>query len=597
MNLEDLGLDEGLLRALQARGADTLYPFLEKTVHHVNGKKESVSAQVRTGSGREFLYMVPLLQWLLTEGAGERALVVLTSDQDVASARSQTQALAEAVGIPVHAVGRDPDPADAAAPLSMGAAEVLAGRQEEGTLDLKGYRFLVVDGAERFTESPRSAQIRKLRSFLAPSRERRTIVFAEKLGIKEQTLALDLADAPTELYLEEEAEKVKHVPQATWYVATDSKMKLLLGVLSREARAPAAVFCNLRESAEETARRLSANGRKVEFILGNLPRPRKETILSQARSGELEAIVLTDEGAQGLPRGVFPLVVNYDIPLEGEPYLERLRLLDVSVEGARVVNFACDRYVYGIPAVEQFMGISLGAVQADEALFAAEDRSAGMAFGRGRGSGGGAPRERDNRRSRGNDRDYRRDRNERGRDGDPRNQESIRAGIAELTGVNLGGSGARNRPPESPSPRERQGPDRSFRNDGQGRGGRRSKHGRRGGSQGGPSRAAGPSPQSSFPDPYAIPMEERMRLYREKYGKRLTEDKPPKPAGRKKGRRRRGGAPGSKGAPDAAGEGMEGRGEAVDRPPEAHGDDHPGPEAAGSRIGRFFGALRKEKDE
>ena len=639
MNLDDLGLHEGLLHALEARELDTVYPFLEKTVNHVNRRKESVSAQVRMGSGRELLYLVPLLEWLLSEDSEGRALVILPTDQDVASVKGRAEPLAAAAGIPVHAVGHDPDPADSSSRLSVGAADVLSVRQEEGTLDLAGFGFVVVDDLSRFMESPHTGAVRRVNAHLRPARERRTVLFSERLGIKEQTLALELADAPAELYLEEEAEKAKHVPQATWYVAAENKMRLLLGVLGPEVQGPVAVFCNLKESAEDVVRRLAVNGRRAEHILENLPLSRKEAILARASSGDIDAVALTDDGARGLPAGSFRLLINYDIPLEGEPYLERVRFLDASAAGARIVNLACDRYVYGIPAVEQFMGISLGAVQVDESLLAPVDKSAGMATSRGgppqgsrntwrgdrpmgRGREDRPPREGSP--DRGPDRrgsgsphrgegGFRRD--GRGREGDPRNQESIRAGIAELTGVNLGGSGARAQAAGNPPPREREVPDRGSRPEGSGRG-RRNKHGRRGPPGPGTPHAKGPVSQPSFVDPYSLPMEERMRLYKEKYGKHLSENPTPRSADRKKGRRRRGksagGQPGagpSTGSPEAADRGGKpgaavppgkpnnrgGSGSPSGPPAPAPGPSQSsgGEESKGGFIGRLFGGARK----
>lgn len=613
MNLDELGLHEGLRRALEAREPDASYPFLEKIVDHVNRRKESVSAQVRIGAGRELIYLVPLFEWLLTEDPSGRGLVVLPSDQDVAAASSRAAALAEALGLPVHTLGRDPDSADASARLAMGSAEVLSVRQEEGSFDLSQFGFVVVDGLSRFTESNFSGTVRRVNNRLRPPRERRTILFTERLGLKEQTLALELADAPAELYLEEEAEKTKHFPQTTWYVPGEHKMRLLLGVLGSEFRGPVAVFCNLPESAQEVARRLSANGKRGEALVETLPPPRRDALLARARSGEIEAVALTDESARGLPRGSFRLVINYDIPLEGEPYLERIRFLDAASPEARILNFACDRYVYGIPAVEQFMGISLGAVQVDESLFAPADKSAGTGAGRsvrprddrngwrGERTREGGPDRGPDRRGPGprprNEGGFRRDGRGRDRDGDLRNQESIRAGIAELTGVNLGGSGARNRPQESPASRDREGPDRGPRPEGQDRGNRRNKRGRRGPSGGSSPRGAGPVTQPSFADPYSLPMEERMRLYKEKYGKHLAENPEPKAPGRKKGRRRRGKHPGTPGAgraesapgsEPAAGDGTR----TAATPPPAPGDGGD----RGGLFGRIFNAPRKEDD-
>jgi len=73
-------------------------------------------------------------------------------------------------------------------------------------------------------------------------------------------------------------------------------------------------------------------------------------------------------------------VVNFDIPLEPELYVKRLEMLDRGHVGAKVVNLACDRYLYGLPAVEQHIGAKLESRQVTEELLRAEDKSATLAF-------------------------------------------------------------------------------------------------------------------------------------------------------------------------------------------------------------------------
>ena len=57
-------------------------------------------------------------------------------------------------------------------------------------------------------------------------------------------------------------------------------------------------------------------------------------------------------------------------------------MLDRASASSGIVNLACDRYVYGLPAVEQYIDASLDAKPVDESLLRAEDKSADLAFER-----------------------------------------------------------------------------------------------------------------------------------------------------------------------------------------------------------------------
>jgi ATP-dependent RNA helicase RhlB len=251
-------------------------------------------------------------------------------------------------------------------------------------------------------------------------------------------------------------------------------------------------------------------------------------------------------------------VVNFDIPLEPELYVKRLEMLDRGHPGAKVVNLACDRYLYGLPAVEQHIGAKLESRQVTEDLLRAEDKSAALAFEKpssDRGHRGphtgrlvpvGGPQARrderpkgeersggnqERRREGGQGRDSRRRRGGRDEDRSP----EIRQSIAELTG---------SAPLSAPRPDagNRQQPKTSSDRGSSGRG---KAEGRRGGGEGknkgrdqraSSSRPAsgrgnsqksqrrGPAPQGhadANDNPYELPMEERMKRYREKYGQRL----------------------------------------------------------------------------
>ncbi|MCX7023200.1 MAG: helicase-related protein [Spirochaetes bacterium] len=599
MDLHELGLHENLVRGAGEAGLSAYAPFIEMTIGRLIGARENVSAQVKLGEGRPAAFLVPAMQWLLDEGAGRRALVIVPADKDIASVERAAAPLAAACGITMRTVGREPDTADGSASLVIGSLDSLLLRHESDTFSLGDFGFVAIDGVDRMTEPALMPSAQVLRGFLPPPAERRTVLFSSLLGPKERSFAFEIADNPSEIFLEAESERARQVPQTTWYVSSDAKLRLALGIMTRENLRPVCVFCNLKDSADETAKRFEMNGLRSEYIIGNMPGQRKSVIVDRLKRGELDVLVLTDEGAEGIEAGFCALLINYDIPLEGENYLTRIELVDK--DSGRIVNFACDRYVYGIPAIEQIMGTSMDAVQVDEALFAPVDKSSGMVFERKRPVVQGGRPQRDGRPRDGREgrpiRDVRGGRNDRpGRPGErtglrpeirgslkPRDSEGdvdgnridandrnrqqrdvsrpegpgrqrrehggrndyhrdavadaqrldrIRNGIAEATGGSIDMvAGAFSNPkrerPETPSGRQ----EKSERGDRSDRGERKRKS---------PKQARGVSDRDTKPlsDPYAVSMEERMKLYREKYGKKMVQEEDKREEDKK--RRKRG---------------------------------------------------------
>lgn len=393
MDFQQFGIDERLLSGVPSLRAQAL--FHEKMLTYALKQGENVYARLSVSSGREAIYLLPALQWLAMgqdSGAGR----ILCLVPDVAAARkSAAAALAIGSGIGLEACVVSLEGEETGTEIPAAAAPILEGNPRAafvtGSLEallaareligLGDFGFLLVDGAERVAELP-SERIRHFSSALRPSSERRAIVVCGRNSVKAKNLAWDLSENPVEFHVEEEAAKAQSVAQESWHIASDRKLRFLLGLLARRRPARTCVFCNLKSGAEELALRLRYNGVEADYILGSLPPDRKAAILADLEAEPGSVLVLTDEGAAGLKGGSFPLVVNYDIPLDPELYVRRLEMLDRSGVSSGIVNLACDRYVYGLPAVEQYIDAKLDARPVDESLLRAEDKSADLAFER-----------------------------------------------------------------------------------------------------------------------------------------------------------------------------------------------------------------------
>jgi ATP-dependent RNA helicase RhlB len=569
MDFHRFGIDARLAEAAEGLKVDSI--FFEKLLAHSLERAENVCAKISLNEGREEVILLPVLQWLL---AGEsRKALVLTQDSLSGDRFAEAVVrLGAKAGIGLRRATRDAEGAvrldgDPTAAILMGGVDELLALTD---INLHDYGFLVVDGADRVAEQP-SDSIHKLVGLLLPSWERRSLLACAKISVKAKNLAWDLADNPVEIGIDGEVIKAQSVVKETWNIAGEDKLRFLLGLIEREKPQTVCVFCNLKDTAKDLSKRLEANGISSDYILGALAMERKLAVLAKAISGELPCLVLTDQGAEGLSEGSFPLVVNYDIPLEPELFVKRLELLDRGHAGAKVVSLACDRYIYGLSAVESYIDANLEAHPVDEALLAVEDKSEKMspepqdrrgAEGRresgnergrsdGRGDGSGPQRRDANRRDTRQRREaphgasFREDRSPdirrsisdatggsldiggnsrsaekpRGQDESRRQQPSPASGAKDGRGGR--GSEGHRRPEGHRKPEGQRKPDGRRKPDGQ-----RRPEGQRG------ERGSGKRTRSSAPrqvqrpsqsgdlaskNPYDMPIEERMKRYREKY--------------------------------------------------------------------------------
>jgi len=71
--------------------------------------------------------------------------------------------------------------------------------------------------------------------------------------------------------------------------------------------------------------------------------------------------------------------VNYDVPTDAESYVHRIGRTARAGKSGKAITLACEKFVYGLPAIEKLTGQKIPVSWADEDLME-EDKSAGMRF-------------------------------------------------------------------------------------------------------------------------------------------------------------------------------------------------------------------------
>jgi len=80
-------------------------------------------------------------------------------------------------------------------------------------------------------------------------------------------------------------------------------------------------------------------------------------------------------------------VVNYDVPEDAESYVHRIGRTARAGKAGKAITLACERFVYGLYAIEKYLGSKIPVMPFDESLLLA-DRSSGLRFSRDRGGEG-----------------------------------------------------------------------------------------------------------------------------------------------------------------------------------------------------------------
>jgi ATP-dependent RNA helicase RhlB len=190
-----------------------------------------------------------------------------------------------------------------------------------------------------------------------PERTRRQcLLFSATLSHRVLELAYEHMNEAQKLTVETEFVTADRVRQLIYFPASEEKIPLLIGLLSRTDAKRSMIFVNMKVAAEKVSRRLERQGFAIGMLSGDVPQKKRQSLLGKFKRGEIEVLIATDVAARGLHIPDVSHVYNYDLPQDAEDYVHRIgRTARLGAEGD-AISFACDMYAQSLPEIEEFIG-------------------------------------------------------------------------------------------------------------------------------------------------------------------------------------------------------------------------------------------------
>ena len=387
MNFTEFGLDERLLKGIEAAGYEVCTPVQEQVIQA--SKKEGAKGpdlyvQSQTGTGKTCAYLVAVIQGMLkAENAGKKCLILAPTRELAVQIEEEAKVLVGTSGLKAFSVYGGVGYEKQIANLKKGVDIVIGtpGRvidlNEGGNLDLSNCHFCVIDEADRMFDMGFYDDLRKILKKLPEAETRQTMLFSATLNTYVKNLAWEYTRDPIEITIEAENITVSEIKQELLHVSSDEKMKLLVGILKHENPESAIIFCNTKRSCEVIAKRLGINEIKAEFMIGDLPQSKRLAIMKAFKAGEVKILVATDVAARGIDVDDLAMVINYDLPVEAENYVHRIGRTARAGKSGKAYTFCSEQDVYNLPAIERYIEMQIPATVAYPEQME-EDKSAGI---------------------------------------------------------------------------------------------------------------------------------------------------------------------------------------------------------------------------
>ncbi len=373
-----LKLNEPLLESLEDTGFTHCTPIQAATLPLALQGKD-VAGQAQTGTGKTAAFLLSIMNYLMEtpvddDSTGPWAIILAPTRELAIQIHKDAELLGRYTGLVFAAVyggtgyesqrRRLEDGVD----IIIGTPGRLIDYFKQGVYTLKNIEVVVLDEADRMFDLGFISDIRYLLRRMPPAGQRINMLFSATLSARVMELAYEHMNDPQIVRIESEQITADNVRQTLYHVASNDKIKLLLGIIRRQSPNRAIIFVNTKRAAERVAGYLLGNDLEAGVLSGDIAQNQRERLLDRFLRGELPFLVATDVAARGLHIPDVSHVINFDLPQDPEDYVHRIgRTARVGASGD-AISLACEEYVYSLPDIEEFIGIKIPAQPIDEEM-------------------------------------------------------------------------------------------------------------------------------------------------------------------------------------------------------------------------------------
>jgi ATP-dependent RNA helicase RhlB len=367
-SFDELDLPDVVREGIRGAGFTHCTPIQEKTLPLTLAGRD-VAGQAQTGTGKTAAFLVTVFTRLLErERTGPanapRALVIAPTRELAIQIADDARVLGHFTPFAIRVVYGGVDYHKQRTALEnvdvlIGTPGRLIDYFKQRAYDLRHVEVLVVDEADRMFDMGFIKDLRYILRHLPGVDRRQSMLFSATLSYDVLELAYMFMNDAVQVSVSPEqvtAEKVEHL---VYHVGVHEKLPFFLGLIRRHPDARMLVFVNMKRTAEDVEAFLAANGIAGQAITGDVDQRRRLKILEEFKSGTLPILVATDVASRGLHIEGVTHVVNYDIPFDAEDYVHRIGRTARAGASGVAYSLACENYVQGLEAIEEFIGFKL----------------------------------------------------------------------------------------------------------------------------------------------------------------------------------------------------------------------------------------------
>lgn len=364
MKFTDFGFDERLIEGIEASGYNDATPVQEQVIPLVLAGKD-VIASAQTGTGKTAAFLLPLINNIISSPLNHHsitALVIVPTRELAIQIAQHMEGLSyftSVSSIAVYGGGDGNAFVQEKKALSVGADVVICtpGKMlahiNMGYVKFQGLKYLILDEADRMLDMGFYDDIMRIIGALPAKRQ--NLLFSATMPQKIREMARRILHQPEEINISISKPNEKII-QLAYVVYDTQKIPLVKYLLLQKTFSSVLIFCSSKNSVKELNRELKKTGLPVDEIHSDLEQVKREEVLMHFKSGRLQILVATDILSRGIDIDNIGLVLNYDVPHDGEDYVHRIGRTARAAADGTAITFVSVKEQRKFGSIEKLLG-------------------------------------------------------------------------------------------------------------------------------------------------------------------------------------------------------------------------------------------------
>ncbi|KRX43795.1 putative ATP-dependent RNA helicase DDX52 [Trichinella murrelli] len=297
-----------------------------------------VMASAPTGSGKTLAFLIPAVNFLLTECESENILRILIIEPTYELSKQvylELLKLTDGLNVKVHLTSNAPqledennfDKENFDIMVTTPNRLIYAQQQSQPLYNLNTIKWLIIDECDKLFESGDRGfrkQLSKIYQQCDTVKIRRLLFSATFSYELEQWCKINLNDMVM-VCVGARNSAVQSVKQELVFVGSEhGKVLALRNMFIEGFTPPVLIFVQSKDRAEQLYNEFKFDEVKIDYIHSDLPKKERENAIKKFRRGDTWILICTELIGRGLDFKCVNLVINFDFPTSSISYIHRI---------------------------------------------------------------------------------------------------------------------------------------------------------------------------------------------------------------------------------------------------------------------------------